>query len=68
MKVTVIQVVIGEPGTVTKGLIIGREGLEIRGQVETVKITALLTSDEIKKSPGDSRRIAVNQTLGNTIS
>ena len=36
MKVTIIQIVIGVLGTVTKGLIKGMEGLEIREQVETI--------------------------------
>ena len=43
MKVTVISIVIGAFGTVTKGLIIGLEDLEIRGRVETSK-TILLRS------------------------
>ena len=35
MKVTVIPIVFGKLGTVTKGLVQGLEGLEIRGQMET---------------------------------
>ena len=41
MKLTLILIVIGALGTVTKGLIKGQEELEIRGQVETTKTTAL---------------------------
>ena len=36
MKVTVITVVIGALGTVTKGLVQGLEDLEIRERVETI--------------------------------
>ena len=42
VKVTVIPVVIGALGTVTKGLIKGLEDMEIRGRVETIQTTALL--------------------------
>ena len=35
MKVTMIPIVIGELGTVTKQLVQGLEDLKIRGQVET---------------------------------
>ena len=46
-KVTVISIVIGVPGWVTKGLIKGLKDLEVRGQVETSKTSALLRSDRI---------------------
>ena len=36
MKVTIIQIVIGALGTVTKGLVQGLEELEITGRVETI--------------------------------
>ena len=42
VKVTVILIVIGALGTVTKGLIKGLEDLEIRGKIETIQTTALL--------------------------
>ena len=42
LKVTVIPIVIGVRGTVTKGLVKGPENLEIRGQVETIQTWALL--------------------------
>ena len=44
MKVTVIPIVIGALGSVTKGLIKGLEDLEIRGRVETIQTTPLLRS------------------------
>ena len=42
IKVTVIPVVIGILGTVTKGLIQGLGDLEMRGRVDTIQTTALL--------------------------
>ena len=42
IKVTVIPIVIGALGTVTKGLIKRLEDLEIKGRVETIQTTALL--------------------------
>ena len=47
MKVTIIPVVIGAFGTVTKGLLKGPEDLEVGGRVETIKTTALLKTDRI---------------------
>ena len=41
MKVTVIPVVTGTLGTVTKELIKGLEDLEIRGRGETIQTTVL---------------------------
>ena len=42
MKVTIIPIVIGVFGTVTKGLLKGLEDLEFGGKVETLQTTALL--------------------------
>ena len=42
MKVTVIPILIGALGTVTKELVWELEDLEIRGWVETIQTTALL--------------------------
>ena len=42
MKVTIILIVIGALGTVTKGLVQGLEDLEITGRVQTIQIKALL--------------------------
>ena len=42
MQVTIIPIVIGAFGTVTKGLLKGLEDLEIGGRVETIQTTELL--------------------------
>ena len=44
MKVMFISMVIGALGTVTKGLELGLEDLQIRGRVETIQTRALLRS------------------------
>ena len=47
MKVTIVPIVIGAFGTVTKGLLKGLEGLEVGGQVEIIQTTALLRTARI---------------------
>ena len=47
MKVTIVPVVIGVLGTVTKGLLTGLEDLEVGGRVETIQTTALLRTARI---------------------
>ena len=47
MKVTIIPIVIGAFGTVTKGLLKGLEDLEVGGWVETIQTTALLRTARI---------------------
>ena len=47
MKVTILPIVIGAFGTVTKGLFKGLEDLEIRGRVETIQTTTLLRTARI---------------------
>ena len=42
MKVTIVPIVIGAFGTITKGLLKGLEDLEVGGRVETIQMTALL--------------------------
>ena len=42
LKVTIIPIVIGVLGTITKRLVQGLEELKIRGRVETIRTTALL--------------------------
>ena len=42
MKVTIIPIVIGAFGTVTKGLLKGLDDLEVDGRVDTIQATALL--------------------------
>ena len=49
MKVTIIPIVIGALGTITKGLIKGLEDLEITRRVETIQTTALLRSANIMR-------------------
>ena len=47
MKVTIVRIVIGALGTVTKGLLKDLEDLEVGGQVETIQTTALLRTTRI---------------------
>ena len=47
MKVTIVPIVIGALGTITKGLLKGLEDLEVGGQVETIQTTALLRTTRI---------------------
>ena len=61
MKVTVILIEIGAPGTVTKGLVKGLKGLEITGRVETIETTVLLRSPRIRRSPGNLTTFVVTQ-------
>ena len=47
MKVTIIPIVIGDFGTITKGLLMGMENLEVGGRVDTIQTTALLKTARI---------------------
>ena len=47
MKVTIIPIVIGTFGTVTKGLLKGLEDLVVGDRVETIQTTALLKTARI---------------------
>ena len=47
MRVTIVPIVIGAFGTVTKGLLKGREDLEVGGRVETIQTTGLLKTARI---------------------
>ena len=47
MQVTIIPIVIGAFGTVTKGLLKGLEDLEVGGRVETIQTTAFLKTARI---------------------
>ena len=47
MKVTIIPIVIGAFGTVTKGLLKGLEDSEVGGRMETIQTTSLLKTDRI---------------------
>ncbi len=60
MKVTIVPIVIGVLGTITKGLLKGLEDLEIGGRVETIQTTALLRTANNNKNvdfavPADHR-------------
>ncbi len=44
---TRVSIVIGELGTITKGLLKGLEDLGVGGRVETIKTTALLRTARI---------------------
>ena len=47
MKVTIVPIVIGALGTITKRLLKGLEDLEIGGRVETIQTTGLLRTARI---------------------
>ena len=47
MQVTIIPIVIGAFGTVTKGLLKGLEDLEVGGRMETIQTTTLLRTVRI---------------------
>ena len=49
MKVTIIPIVIGAFGTVTKGLLKGMEDLEVGGRVETIQTAFLKTAWILRK-------------------
>ena len=49
MKVTIVPIVIGAFGTITKGLLKGLEDLEVGGRVETIQMTALLRTARIQR-------------------
>ena len=49
MKVTIIPIVIGAFGTVTKGLLKGLEDLGFGERVETIQTTALLKTTRMQR-------------------
>ena len=49
MKVTIVTIVIGAFGTITKGLLKGLENSKVGGQVETIQMTALLRTARIPR-------------------
>ena len=57
MKVTIIPIVIGALGTITKGSVRGLENLKIPGWMETVQTTALRLSGILKRVPETSGRL-----------
>ena len=50
MEVTILPIVIGAFGTITKGILKGLDDLEVAKQVETIKMTALLKTARILRS------------------
>ena len=49
MKVTIVPIVIGAFGTISKGLLKGLEDLEVGGRVKTIQTTALLRTARIQR-------------------
>ena len=47
MKVTIVPILIGALGTITKGLLKDLEDLEVGGRVEAIQTTALLRTARI---------------------
>ena len=47
MKVTIVPIVSGALGTITKGLLKGLEDLEVGGRAETIQMTAVLRTARI---------------------
>ena len=47
MKVTILPIVVGPLGTITKGLLKGLEDLEVGERVETIQTTTLLRTARI---------------------
>ena len=63
MKVTIVPIVIGVLGTITKGLLKGLEDLEVGVRVEDYPNDSIAKNGQNPKiSPGDLRRLAVTQT------
>ena len=63
MKVTIVPIVIGVFGTITKGLLKGLEDLEVGRRVETIQNDSIVENGQNPEtSPGDLRRLAVTQT------
>ena len=55
MKVTIVLIVIGALGTVTKGLLESLEDFEVGGRVKTIQMTALLRTDKILRRVLETR-------------
>ena len=50
LQMTIIPIIIGAFGTVTKGLWKGLENLEVGGRVETIPTASILRTDRILRS------------------
>ena len=59
LKMTIIPIVIGVLGTVTKGLAQGQEDLEIK---DCPNYSIVEIGQNTENSPGDLRRLTVTQT------
>ena len=63
MKVTIVPIMNGALGTVTKGLLKDLEDLEIGGRVETIQNDSIAEDGQNSETnPGDLRRLAVTHT------
>ena len=63
MRMTIVPIVIGALGTVTKGLLKGLEDLEVgRTSGDPPNDSIIENGQNTEKSPGDLRRLAVTQT------
>ena len=60
MKVTIIPIVIGAFGIVTKGVLKGLEDFEFGGRIETIQTTLLRMARILRR---DLKRLAVTLTL-----
>ena len=54
MQVTIIPIVIGAFGTITKGLLKGLDDLEVGGRLETIQTTILLRTARILRGVLDT--------------
>ena len=59
MKVTIVPIVIGAFGTITKELLKGLEDMEVGGRVETIQTTALLRTARILETWGDLQSLKI---------
>ena len=64
MKVTIVPIVIGAFGTITKGLLKGLEDMDVGGRIDYPNDSITENSHNTEKSPGDLRRLAVTQNPG----
>ena len=66
MKVTIIPIMIGAFGTVTKGLLKGLEDLEGGDRVETIQTTALLKTARILRRVLETRCHSISSEIPST--
>ena len=63
MKVTIVPIVIGALGTITKGLLKGLEDLEVGRRVETIQTAALLRTARILRRVLETRGDLLSRKL-----